>query len=184
MGVVVNEFKINNLRFADDIAVTVDKTAQECTIMGMKINSDKTEGQVSSSSSSSLSSVPATECRCDIWLGINMDVIQKVRERRLRYCGRVCGMHPGRLPYICFHGRVEGEWTRGRRVFTIPRIACISLSRKLPAGRPRRDAVERINGELIELDRDAAAGEMSTWNMRYVLIPSIDEVRLRPRFSG
>jgi len=103
LGVVVNEFKINNLRFADDIAVTVDKTAQECTIMGMKINSDKTEGHHH-----------YHQCRLqnvDVisWLGINMDVIQKVRERRLRYCGRVCGMHPRRLPYICFHGRVEGE---------------------------------------------------------------------------
>jgi len=45
---------------------------------------------------------------------VKMDAVQKVRERRLRYFGHVCRMDPRRRSYICFHGRVEGERSRGR----------------------------------------------------------------------
>jgi len=59
-----------------------------------------------------------------------MDVVdQKVWERRLRYIGHVCRVHPRRLPYICFRGRVEGKRSRGRpRKWLIDVIKDYSLS--------------------------------------------------------
>jgi len=47
-------------------------------------------------------------------LGVDRDVVNKIRHRRLSYFGHVVRMDPSRTPNILLHGRVEGTWPRGR----------------------------------------------------------------------
>ena len=47
-------------------------------------------------------------------LKINVDIIQRIQRKGLRYFGHVNGMAPSRLPHIALFGHVHGERKRGR----------------------------------------------------------------------
>ena len=47
-------------------------------------------------------------------LGMEIDVVQRIQKRRLRYFGHVVRMKPERLPNIALFGHVHGKRKRGR----------------------------------------------------------------------
>jgi len=47
-------------------------------------------------------------------LGVDSDVVNKIRHRKLSYFGDVVRMDPSRMPNILLHGQVGGTRPRGR----------------------------------------------------------------------
>jgi len=68
-------------------------------------------------------------------LGVDRDVVNKIRHRRLSYFGHVVRMDPSRTPNILLHGRVEGTRPRCRpkkRWLDVIREDCNIIGLTLP----------------------------------------------------
>jgi len=47
-------------------------------------------------------------------VGMNQDILSRIQQHRLRYFGHISRLQDNRYPKIALHGRIQGQWCRGR----------------------------------------------------------------------